>query len=410
MVAGAARRSAAVIGAAGVGGGQVAAAHGKHRASAVAALEEAGVDVVVLLDAAVVGAGTAFAKRARGGEGAVVDDGLVVVFDDDVLAFVPRHVLAVDLDAGGLALTERADVEVIVEDALHGHDRPRALGRAAGFLAGSLPAHLLGHARRGDALRGQEIGDFLVAPAIVVVVVKDAAHDVRFGRHHFKFLALVDGVAVGRGADPFPVHLPPADDVSHLFAGIGDGHFVDEKLKLDFQPVVVVGEVDAVADGDDAHAGVAQVLQLHQAAAVAAGEAREILDEQNVILVGHQAAAHLLIALALLKGVAGAVAVLKEGEAAARKALLHKVADDGLLVFDGDVIPVQLIVHGNAGVTGDVEGFDHGGLPPFGWFVICGWGMLGTGVGECALPLWGCFFVHGGASAIVVRQKSSSYR
>ena len=234
VVAGAARRAPAVIGAAGVGGGQVAAAHGKHRASAVTALEEAGVDVVVLLDAAVVGAGAAFAQRARGGKGAVVDDGLVVVFDDDVLAFVPRHVLAVDLDAGGLALTECADVEVIVEDALHGHDRPRALGRAAGFLAGGLPAHLLGHARRGDALRGQKIGDFLVSPAIVVVVVKDAAHDVRFGRHHFKFLALVDGVAVGRGADPFSVYLPPADDVSHLFAGIGDGHFVDEKLKLDF--------------------------------------------------------------------------------------------------------------------------------------------------------------------------------
>ena len=139
------------------------------------------------------------------------------------------------------------------------------------------------------------------------------------------------------------------------------------------------------------------LLQLHQAAAVAAGEAREILDEQNVIPVGHQAAAHLLIALALLKGVAGAVAVLKEGEAAARKALLHKVADDGLLVFDGDVIPVQLIVHGNAGVTCDVEGFDHGGLPPF---VGCHLrlGMLGTvrtGAGECALPLWGCLLSMG---------------
>ena len=276
-------------------------------------------------------------------------------------------------------------------------------------------AHLLGHARRGDALRGQEIGDFLVAPAIVVVVVKDAAHDVRFGRHHFKFLALVDGVAVGGGADPFSVHLPPADDVSHLFAGIGDGHFVDEKLKLDFQPVVIVGEVDAVADGDDAHAGVAQVLQFHQAAAVAAGEAREILDEQNVILVGHQAAAHLLIALALLKGVAGAVAVLKEGEAAARKALLHKVADDGLLVFDGDVIPVQLIVHGNAGVTGDVEGFDHGGLPPF--VVVCHlrvggcWGRVWGG--RCAPwgRVLGVCFVHVGARVLLLLdRKADSYR
>ena len=110
--------------------------------------------------------------------------------------------------------------------------------------------------------------------------------------------------------------------------------------------------------------------------------------------MGHQAAAHLLIALALLKGVAGAVAVLKEGEAAARKALLHKVADDGLLVFDGDVIPVQLIVHGNAGVTGDVEGFDHGGLPPFGWVSFADGGMLGTGVWGVRLAALGVSFVH----------------
>lgn len=42
-MAGAARRAPAVIGTAGVGVDQVAAAHGKHQTSTVAALEEAGV-------------------------------------------------------------------------------------------------------------------------------------------------------------------------------------------------------------------------------------------------------------------------------------------------------------------------------------------------------------------------------
>ena len=44
----------AVVGAAGVGGTQIPAAHGKHGAAAVAAEEKAGVDIVVYLHAAVV--------------------------------------------------------------------------------------------------------------------------------------------------------------------------------------------------------------------------------------------------------------------------------------------------------------------------------------------------------------------
>jgi len=81
--------------------------------------------------------------------------------------------------------------------------------------------------------------------------------------------------------------------------------------------------------------------------------------------MGHQLFPHGLVALPLLKGVAGAVPVLVEGKVAAGKFLLHKVLDDGLLVFDGDVFLIQLIVHRDAGVPGNIKGFNHGLPPPF---------------------------------------------
>ncbi len=43
-------------------------------------------------------------------------------------------------------------------------------------------------------------------------------------------------------AEPLTVRLPPFDDVSHLAGGVRNGHFVDEKLELNFQPVVVIGD------------------------------------------------------------------------------------------------------------------------------------------------------------------------
>ena len=48
----------------------------------------------------------------------------------------------------------------------------------------------------------------------------------------------------------------------------------------------------------------------------------------------HQAPAHLLVALPLLEGVAGAVPVFVEGKAAAGEVLADVVGDDGFLVFD----------------------------------------------------------------------------
>jgi hypothetical protein len=39
--------------------------------------------------------------------------------------------------------------------------------------------------------------------------------------------------------------------------------------------------------------------------------------------------------------------------------LLHKVLDDGFLVFDGHIVPIQLVIHGYAGVARYVKSFDH---------------------------------------------------
>ena len=66
VMARAAPQSAPVIGAAGVRGGKVAAAHGKHRAAAVAALEKAGIHIVVYLDAAIMALCALF-PQSRGG-------------------------------------------------------------------------------------------------------------------------------------------------------------------------------------------------------------------------------------------------------------------------------------------------------------------------------------------------------
>ena len=69
----------------------------------------------------------------------------------------------------------------------------------------------------------------------------------------------------------------------------------------------------------------------------------------------HELPPHCLIALTLLEGVARAVAVLVEYELRARELVLDEVGDDGLLVLNGHIVPVQLVVHGDAAVAGDTE-------------------------------------------------------
>lgn len=362
MVAGAALQPPAVVGAAAVGVLDIPAAHGEHGGAAVTALQKAGVGVVVLLLPPVVGGGAALPQGFCRGEGAVVDDGLVVVLQDDVIQLVPAHILAVDLLSGVLPLAEGADVEVVVDDALDRHDGPLWPDAPLVLLARRLLPLPLGHPGGGDALVGEVVGDFFIPPA-VDVQLENLPDDLRLGGDDLELLPGIDDVAVGGGAQPFAVLLAAPDHRLYLFAGVGDGHLVDEELELDFQPVVIVGEVDVVPDGDDADARVPQVLQLHQPPAVAAGEAREVLDDEDVLLMAHQFPAHFLIAGPLVEGVARLVPVLVKGQGAVGKLLLDEVHDDGLLVLNGGVVPVQLLVHRDAAVAGNIEFFNHRSHP-----------------------------------------------
>ena len=359
----AARSSASVIGAAGVCRREVGTAHREHRCAAVAADQKAGVGVVVLFDAAVVRAGALLPQSAGGSERAIVNNRLMVVFNHDLFALIAANILAVDFRTGIFALPQRTDVKIVIQNALYGDDRPCSLGFSRHLLALRFFAHALGHARRRNALLGQVVCNFLVAPALIVIQVENLADGFCLGRHDLKLLAAVDDVAVGRGAQPLTVCLTALDDVSHLARSIGDRHFVDEKLKLDLQPVVIVRKVNAVSDGNNAHACVAQIFQLDQTARVAAGESGEILDDEDVVSVAHQSAAHLLIALALLERVAGAVAVLEKRQRTAGEVRLYVVVDNGLLVLDGDILLVLLIVNGNAAVACYVKGFGHAHSP-----------------------------------------------
>ena len=358
VMAGAALEPPPVIGAASIGVPKVSPAHGEHGTAAVPAHEKTGIGVLVFFYAPVVALGSGFPQLLHDTKVAVADDRLMMVLDDDLLALVLFHILAVDLLAGIFALAQCADVKIIFEYALHGHDGPLRLDRALIFFALSLLAFPLRHTGRGDALVGQIIGDSFITPA-VDVQLKDLADDLRFGRDDLKLLSGVDLVAVGRGTDPFAVLLAAAHHGADFLRGIGDRHLVHEKAQLDVQPLVIVGKVDPVPDGDDAHPGVAQVFQLSQAFAVTAGESGEILDHQNVVCVIEQPLAQLLIALALLKGVPGAVAVFKEGQAAAGEFFFDEVLDDRLLVFDRGVVPVQLFIDGDSAVTRNVKRLYH---------------------------------------------------
>ena len=114
MVARAPLESTPVIRSAGIGGRQITPAHGEHRTAAVAADKKSGVHVVVDLDPAIVVCRAAFAQRAHGCKCAVVDDLLMVVLKDAVLALVQLAVGAVDLDACELSLPQRADIKIVV--------------------------------------------------------------------------------------------------------------------------------------------------------------------------------------------------------------------------------------------------------------------------------------------------------
>ena len=75
--------------------------------------------------------------------------------------------------------------------------------------------------------------------------------------------------------------------------------------------------------------------------------------------MSHELSAQLLIALALLKGVARAVAILIEGERTVRKRAAHIILYDGFLVFDGHIVAPRLFVDRDAAVPGNVKVLSH---------------------------------------------------
>ena len=193
---------------------------------------------------------------------------------------------------------------------------------------------------------GEVVGDPLVAPALIVQLIY-LSHNDSLGRFDLKRhrFGVGDHIAVGDRADPFAVLLPPFDDVAHLFGGVSDGHLVHQKVDLYPQPVVIGGVIDVVADGNDAYPLVAQGFQFYQARSVSSGEAREVFDYQNVVLITEQLAPHFLVALALFKGIAALVPVLVEVELRVWEVGFNIVLNDSLLVFNRGIFLVQLIVY-----------------------------------------------------------------
>lgn len=281
----------------------------------------------------------------------------MMVFNDNVFSVIALDFLAVDFGAGILALPQGADVEVIVQDTLHRHNCPRGLTLTSAGFAISFLTHLLGRARRGNTLCSQVVRDLLIASSVVVIETKNLSHDLSFRGNNFKFLMSVHKISVRYGKDPLPILLTAFDDVPHLFGGVGDRHLIDEKLELHFQPVIIIWDVNIVANRDDAHAGILQIFQFHRTTGASTGKAGEILDDQDAVLVAHESLAHDLVTLALLKGAARVVTVLIKCQVAAGKPLLYEILNDGFLVLDGYIVPVELIIDGNTPVACNAKSF-----------------------------------------------------
>ena len=100
---------------------------------------------------------------------------------------------------------------------MHRGDGPGVFCFPFRFLARRLLAHPLGHTRRGNALIGEVVGDFLIAPTGVAVEVKNSADGLGLGWDDLKLLVLGDKIAVGRGADPLAIVLPPLHNAMGMF-------------------------------------------------------------------------------------------------------------------------------------------------------------------------------------------------
>ena len=167
--------------------------------------------------------------------------------------------------------------------------------------------------------------------------------------------ALGLSVTIRHSAKPLALLLAVLDYALDLFAGVGDGHFVDEEAELYLHPLVAGGVIYPVADCYNTHAAVTQVLKLHQTLAVAAGETAEVLDHKYLVFAANKLSAHYLIELALVEGVARAVSVRVECKLRFRELCPHIVLDYGFLVLNRGVVPVEFLVYRYSAVAGYAE-------------------------------------------------------
>ena len=85
-------------------------------------------------------------------------------------------------------------------------------------------------------------------PPSIMIQPEPTSNHLRLCRLHLNGhrLGIADHIAVRHGTDPTAFFLPPCNNTFHLFAGIGNGHLVDQKTELNGGPVVIGRVVDAV--------------------------------------------------------------------------------------------------------------------------------------------------------------------
>ena len=330
---------------------------GKHRTAAVSAEQKTAVIRGILFLSAIVVGAALLQKLLRIGKGSAVNDRLMGIFDDNMLLVRSALINAVDPFALIFVLPQRTDIEVVAQHFLNSDDAPRAA--ALQFRVPSLrlfPGDFVG-SRGWDTAVCQMVGNALVSPS-VCIQSEHLAHHLGSRRVDFisHCLCVGNAVSVGYSANPFAVFLSVGNDLLDFFAGIGDGKLVHQKLELDQHPLVFGGIVNIIADGDDSDAGITQRFQFEKPQTVAAGETREVFDNQNMHCSGHQLGTHPLICFSLGEGVAASVTICKHCQLRVGKVLRYIALDDFFLVFDAGILLLVFVeVNGDTRIAIDFQ-------------------------------------------------------
>ena len=273
--------------------------------------------------------------------------------------FHGHHGLASEVGLSGLALHERAGVDLVGEDADDGTRIPAGLAAPAEVGTAVEPLRREVLERRGHEPLVEPSGDSGGAHA-ADARVEDAAHDARgLGVHH-------QLAAVGAGALGVAVGREAAHELAALALGLkrrlGLGrriaavHVVEQVLHGEHQRVgrgALGGGVVAVGDGDHAHAQRGEhLLDVARDVQVVAAHAAEVLDDDAVDFAGLYVGDEPVPVGAVVEGRArvAVVGVLADHVQVAFRS--GEVADHGVLVEHRAADAVVLIVDGEPGVAG----------------------------------------------------------